>query len=410
MRNQRAPSIVALLGLWSVALLLSTTTGGRTAHAQPNAFGSGDQFKRQSVLSRLGTTSGYRFFALETRTPAGWAKSSYASVTDPNTLTRLVVEDRRVPLGLMLGKQRYYQHRIFVELWLTKPTNLRQALTRWMARRLKNLLLASSYQKWPVTWLASQFSEYKLAGGRRLLMLMRMGGSRPSQHVAPLGLTVVGALLVGGTHVALFGTGFTRDSTFNGLSAQARQWVLQGFTSVTQQTLLVASLGHLKLPRRDAAMERSLALKRRFLHASRYSSQMGAVSTTHFAQYRRLDIRFRPGRTCTLRDDFSSLYQHTQRSLLDAPGSDPRSRTHQGGGARKSSPRSRCEVRRRGAERWLVVYLKSGPTFYTLEPQRARRCGKRSIRGVAIGGLVEGVFSTYRGWCVYTPVHKARLH
>ena len=138
---------------------------------------------------------------------------------------------------------------------------------------------------------------------------------------------------------------------------------------------------------------------------------MGTLSTSSFAQYRRLDIRFLPGRRCTIRDDFSTSYQHAQRSLQDAPGTDPRL-THGAGSGHRATPPAPYEVRRgRGGSHWLVVYLPArlgGPTFYTLEPHKRRRCGRKTIRGLAIDGRVEGLFSTFRGWCVHRSSRSLR--
>ncbi len=387
--------------LTGLALALLGSGVARGAPASP--------FSQKTALAKLGKNRLYQLFALKTRQPVSWAKSSYASYSDPLHLRRLQVEDRRVPLGYLGGKQRYYKHPVVVELWLKKPARPAQVLQRWMQTRLKNIVVQGNHRRWTIRWQANKLYRYKLAGGRTLLVRMMVGGARPSAYAKPLAVQLCGALLLHGKHAAVVGAGLASSTTYQGLSARSKQLVGQGFATVYQQVMLVASLGRIKLPGRVTSLERRLLRKKRFLHASRWASSVGTLSKTRYAQYRRLDIRFYAGRKCAIRDDFSTLYQHTQRSIWDDPGTTP-ARTGSAGGAKKWTPRSRFEVRRgTGGQHWLVVYLKGGPTFYTLQRRKTKRCSKKRVRGLAVGGLVEGVFSTYRGWCVYTPVRRAKI-
>ncbi len=377
--------------------------GGAAMSAPANPFAS------RSALSRLGQSRPYDFFALHSRVPLAWSKSANASYNDPLHMRRLQVEDRRVPLALFGGKQRYYNHPVAVELWLAGPPRPDVVLQRWAASRLKNIVVEGNHRRWTIRWQQNKLHRYTLSGGRTLWVRMMVGGARPSAYVQPLAVQLCAALVVHGKRAAVFGTGLASSTTFQGLSARSRQVVMQGFRTVCQQVMLVASLATIKLPGRMKGLERRLIRKRRFLHASRWSSTIGTMSRTSFSQYRRLEIRFFRGRRCTIRDDFSALYNHSQRSIWDDPGAAPR-RTGASGGARRWTPKSRFEVRRgRGGSHWLVVYLKGGPTFYTLRRSKTRRCSRKRVRGMAIAGLVEGVFSTFRGWCVYTPPRRARI-
>lgn len=381
-------------------ILMLTLSYGATAQQNP--------FTKKNINAALGRSKKLTWFAYGAKVPTSWVKDPMAQMDDPGYLKRLMVRNSAVPTMRMLGKQQYFTYKISLALLLKKPSSPKSALDKWMKSVLKNRLLASSYHKWPVTWQQNKVQAFKLSGGRTLYIRLMTGGSRPWQYVQPLAVQLVGALLVHKNHAALLGTGLTSDNTFNMLNQRSKQLAMQGFALVLKQLMAVAATGKIKLPSRDRSFERRLRRKRRFLHAARSSSTIGSFSKSSISSYRALDIKFK-GSKLTMRNDFSNIYSHTRRSIFDAPGTDPKI-TSGSSNNKKYTPLTPYEVRRRGSKRWLMIYLKgTTPTFYSIETRKTRRCSKKRVSGMAINGLVEGIFSTTGVWCVYTKPSRAKF-
>jgi hypothetical protein len=373
------------------------------------AQGTADQnpFLRGKLLMKLGKTKPLSWFAFKARQPLSWKTDPMAQSGDPGYLKRLMVENGAVQTQYMYGKKQYFKYKISLELLLKKPQIPTNALNRWMKSTLKNRLLSSPYNRWPIKWQSNQVKKIALPGNRTLIVRIMVGGSRPSRYVKPLAIQLVGAMVIDGKHATILGTGLASDNEFNLLTNTQKQVAMKGFVHTYEQMMMVAALGKIKLPGRDRSMERKLKLKKKFIHASKSSLSIGTMTKSSISSHRVLHIKFK-GNKLTMRNDFSSLYSHSKSSIFDEPGTDPLV-TNAAGGGKKYTPWSKYEVRKSGKNRWLVVYMKTGTTFYTINSSKKRKCSKKTIKGIAIDGMVEGVYSTFRGWCVYTPPSKAKF-
>ncbi|MBU1218956.1 hypothetical protein KKF34_03645 [Myxococcota bacterium] len=385
--------------VFSLVLLIGSLFGSGPVYSNiPKSY----PYTDAQTKTLIGAGYSHSFFAYKTTLSTAIKKSSYSSYEDPPFLERLEVEDRRIPTGYMLGKQNYYKFPVFLELWLEKPADPKATLESWAKTVLKNRILTGVYKKWPVTWRVQTY-EMALKNGNKLIISMLVGSAQGSRYTPAMALQAASTMITTKDHAAVMGTMIASDYNFTSQSLQNRQLILKVFQELSQSMMYSQALSEIKLPRRLTAMEGYLRGKKRFLHASRYSSTVGTMTTTSFADYRMLDIKFK-GSNCSVRSDFSTLYSYTQRTILDAPGSDPQSTTTGGSGKKKTSEFSPFEVRQgTGGAYWLVVKLKGGTVFYPFKKYGERKCSKKTVKGLMISNLVEGVYSTMGMWCVHKP-------
>ncbi len=356
----------------------------------------------------VGRSRKLRWAGLSTRIPAHWTHGPEMT-TDPPNMLRLEYKDRRLPTGKdYKGDMEYFTYPVIINLYLGMRFPTKQArqafLQRWMTSQLKPKVMSSSISRLPIAWSRVTYQESALPKGGTVGLLIAVGQTQQA-GLAPVAVMTVGAVVVRKGDVAVYGSGLVGDYKFQQLTPQQRNIATQTFTAHGRQVGAVAALTKLGMGRRDRGMERKLARRGHFLHASRYSSTMGGISRTSFSSCKVFQLRFVRGHRCILKTSFSNLANYQYRSLQAPMGAAPSFQTTSAGRCpNKTMPAAPYQVRRgQDGAKWLVIYYPAnlgGPAFFKIS-RKTRRCGRKRITGMAIGGHVEGIFSQFGISCIY---------
>ncbi|GEM_PF-6219002 len=340
------------------------------------------------------TTKPFELYFMRAKIPSSWREKN----TDI-TNGLLFESDNKDVSVLSFGKEHYYF--TYPTLIMVVGGNLSfKDVKRFALSDFASLTLPESDRNFKRKWNPVNTKKYDLKNGYKLLYHSFYGNVlEPASTPVPIAVQVVEVKK--GNKEVLFFSGFAL-ANIGAYNKKELAAIQNGFMKHMQQVLNAAQSVKFADLKKDNAFKKYLIRRKKFRHESSFANSISTGMYSVQTQGRR-KIYFDFYKDGTLRfintGYVGGFFNVDYNGDFVQSGAQARKK-----GKERWSRKYKFDVYKGKWQKFLVVHLpksKGGDIIFTITKKGKEKCGKKTIKGLAINGKVEGYFLTYGAVCTY---------
>ncbi len=308
-------------------------------------------------------------------------------------------ENKKVSV-LSFGEEHYYfEYPVIITVYPDRVLSSKDIKT-YVKKFFGKFLLPESEKERRIVWGTVQNKKARTQNGYSLVYYGFSGNAKwPESEDVPVAAQIV--TVSDGKRSVLIASGFA-IADIGGFNQRELANIQNGFTEHMRDVLNAAyDIKFIKL-KNDNSLKKALIRKKKFRHESSFSAGLSTgMYSNSVSGMRKLYFDFYKNGTCRFIDNGSITGFFNTTYNGEGVQSGGSAKKSGGGSWSVSAP---FDVYKGREKEYLVVHLPlkyGGDRIFIIQKNGREKCGKKTVRGLAISGNVEGYFLTTGGVCTY---------